>query len=419
MLTRSASAVALAAVAVTVLLCAFAPSGAVHAQGIGIAPASIELEDALRGSEYRRTVSVINREASELTFRFTRMGEVGEWVSLHPPDDPTATLDTIVVPPGGGITRVLLLIVVPSTAPNGPHEGGIGVQSVAEEGATEGVSSVQIGLSMGLDVSVTGTQKLTGDVLDMYAKDVEVGYPLRVWTKFHNTGNVDCQPNIGVQVEDAEEAEVGETSCADTTVEPAAVKLIRCEWDTTGTEPGEYVARVSVSLGDENIDTRTLDFEIFPVGTLTRQGVLEELTLENAPYPGAVAEIAARFRNTGQIDTRAVFLGELYYDSVLTDTLSAPERLVEPGEAVALEAFVKVPQAGSYTVRGKVNYEGKETEEKEVTFDVQGPGGGGDDELPIWVWILIGGGTLVGAVAIVGWTWSRALVRRLLRLFRL
>jgi hypothetical protein len=388
--------------------------GSVHAQGIGIAPGEISLSDALRGSEYSRTVSVVNNEASELTFRFTKVGEVGEWVSLHPPDDPTTTLDTIVVPPGA-TGRALLQIVVPSDAPNGPHEGSIGVQSVPAGGATGGVTSVQVGVSMGLDISVTGTQKISGSLLDMYTSDTEVGYPLRIYTKFQNTGNVKAQPNIAVQVQDAQKAKVGETSCAETTVEPAAADLIPCEWDTTGKQTGKYVASVSVSLGAESVASRDLGFEIFPVGTLSRQGVLDEITLENAPYPGAVADINARFRNTGQIEARAIFLGEVYYKSALIDTISTPERLVEQGETVALEIFVQVAKGGEYTVRGKVNFEGKETEEKELTFEVRGPGDG--EGLPLGVWILIGAGVVVGAVVIVGGSW--ALARRLLRSFRL
>jgi hypothetical protein len=412
-LIRRTSVVALAVV-VLVLGFGSAFSGSVHAQGIGIAPGSVELEDALRGGEYQRTVSLVNREASELTFRFTKKGEVGEWVSLHPSDDPATTIDTIVVP-AGATERVLLRILVPADTPNGPHEGSIGVQSVPAESATPGVTSVQMGVSMGLDISVTGTQNLTGAVLDMYAYDTEVGYPLRIHTKFQNTGNVKAKPNIAVQVQDAQKAKVGETSCAETTVEPGAAQLIQCQWDTTGKEVGDYVAAVVVSLGDSKVDTRDLQFKILPVGTLTRQGVLEELTLENAPYPGEVAEIAARFRNTGLIEARAMFLGEVYYKSALIDTISTPQRLAEQGETVALGVYVKVSKGGTYTVRGKVNFEGKETEEKELTFEVRGPGGG--EGLPLGVWILIGAGSVVGAVVIVGGSW--ALARRLLRSFRL
>jgi hypothetical protein len=90
---------------------------------------------------------------------------------------------------------------------------------------------------------------------------------------------------------------------------------------------------------------------------------------------------------------------------------------VEPRQSVALDAFADVLEAGTYTVTGKVNYEGKETEEKELTFAVVSPGGGGDDELPIWLWAVIGGAALMVAVAIVAGSW--ALVRGFLRLFRM
>jgi hypothetical protein len=409
-------ALSLLIAAAVLAVMAFSGTRADAQGGIGIGPVEVKLDDALRGSEYSRTLTIMNQRDSDLTFQFVKEGEAGEWASFYSADELATPLDTVLAP-ANTKTQVTLRISVPSDVPNGEHTGRIRVQSILEEQPEGGAAGVSLGVASDLKINVTGTQNLTGTVQDMYTRDVEVGYPLRIYTKFQNTGNVRAQPNIAVQVKDAQAAKVGETSCADTTVEPAAIELIPCEWDTTGKQAGDYIAAVVISLGETQIDTRDLQFKILPVGTLTRQGVLEELTLENAPYPGAVAEINAHFRNTGEIDTRATFLGELYYKSALTDTLSAPERLVEPGEAVDLEAFVEVPKGGTYTVRGKVNFEGKETEEKELTFDVRGPGGGGDDELPLWVWVVIGGGSVVAAVVVLGGSW--ALARRLLRLFRL
>jgi hypothetical protein len=245
---------------------------------------------------------------------------------------------------------------------------------------------------------------------------VEVGYPLRIKTNFQNTGNVTTQPRIHLQVKDAQAALVAEATYDDTSVEAGHTEIIESEWDTTGKDPGDYVASLAVSLADAQIDARELRFKILPRGTITRQGVLDELTLENAPYAGAVAEITAHFRNIGQIDTRAVFLGEIYYNTALVDTITTPERLVEVGEAVALEAFVKVPNPGTYTVSGKVNYEGKETEVREVTFKVPRLGGAGD-ELPLWAWIAIGGGGLAAVLILGGGGW--VLTRRVQRIFRL
>jgi hypothetical protein len=408
---------ALVGSAVGAALLALAALGSAGAQGIGVAPAMIELEDALRGAEYTNLLTVFNREESDLVAEVTGQGEAGQWASLRPLDDETTTLDSVVVA-ANSQTRVLLRVTVPPDAPNGPHEGSIGLQTVAPEGEGDGGGTgATVGVGVALTINVTGTQNLTGEVLDMSADDVEVGYPLRVQTTFHNTGNVKAQPDIRLQVKDSLGTVVAEAAYGDTTVDSGATQAIHSEWDTTGAENGDYVAGVSVLLGGQAIDIRDLPFKILPPGTLTRQGDLESLTLENEPYPNGVAKIVATFRNTGQIDTRATFTGEVYHKSALIDSVSSQELLVEPRQSVALDAFADVLEAGTYTVTGKVNYEGKETEEKELTFAVVSPGGGGDDELPIWLWAVIGGAALMVAVAIVAGSW--ALVRGFLRLFRM
>ncbi|MDP2948185.1 MAG: hypothetical protein Q8P22_01430 [Chloroflexota bacterium] len=393
--------------------------GSVQAQdgGIGIYPVIIELKDALRGGEYVRTFTVINQQDSDLTFEFQREGDVGAWVSLVLPNDPATPVDTILAPANSDTTLILRL-VIPPDAPNGPHSGKISFQSVlpTEENPESSAVGVSIGVAAKVEVDVTGEQKLTGAVVDIAISDVEVGYPLRIRTKFQNTGNVKAKPQIGLQVKDAQAAVVGEGSYSDTAVDPGATNVINSDWDTSGKDPGDYVAGVAVSLADAQLDARQLNFRILPRGALTRQGVLEELTLDNAPYAGAVAKISAHFRNIGQIETRATFLGEIYYKTTLVKALSGAERLVQVGETASLEIFADVPQAGSYTVSGKVNYEGKETEVRELIFKVPRPGGG-DGELPLWLWIVISGGAMLGGAVVVGGSW--VLTRRLLRFFRI
>jgi hypothetical protein len=414
MIVRAMAVVGSAMAAVLLALVIFGSAGA---QGIGVAPAMIELDDALRGGEYTSLVTVFNREESDLVAEVTGAGEAGQWASLHPLDDETVTLDSVAVP-ANSQTRVLLRITVPPDAPNGPHEGSINLQTIPPESEGDGSGAgVAVGVSVALKVDVTGTQNLAGEILDMSTDDVEVGYPLRIRATFHNTGNVKAQPDIRLQVKDSLGAVVAEAGYANTTVDPAQTQAIQSEWDTTGAQTGDYVAGVSVFLGDEAIDARDLPFKILPPGTLTRQGDLESLTLENEPYANGVAKIVATFRNTGQIDTRATFLGEVYHNSALIDTVSSQELLVEPRQSIALDAFADVGEPGTYTVKGKVNYEGKETEVKELAFAVISAGGGEDEGLPIWLWAVIGGGTLIAAVITIGGSWS--LARRVMRSFRL
>jgi hypothetical protein len=407
---------ALLGAAIAAALLALVVLGSAAAQGIGVAPAIIELEDALRGGEYTNLLTIFNQEERDLTAAVTGEGEVGQWASLRPLDDETATLDSIAVA-ANSQTRVVLRVTVPPDAPNGTHKGSIGLQTVAPEGGGDGGGTgATVGVSVALTVDVSGTQNLTGEVLDMSADDVEVGYPLRIQTTFHNTGNVKAQPDIRLQVKDSLGGVVAEAAYGDTVVDSGTTQAIWSEWDTTGAQTGDYVAGVSVLLGDQAIDIRDLPFKILPPGTLTRRGDLESLTLEGEPRANGVAKIIATFRNTGEIDTRATFLGEVYHKSVLIDSISSQELLVEPRQSIALDSFADVQEAGTYTVTGKVNYEGKETEEKELTFAVVSPGGGGDDGLPIWLWAVIGGAALMAAAVMVAGSW--ALARRFLRLFR-
>ena len=85
---------------------------------------------------------------------------------------------------------------------------------------------------------------------------------------------------------------------------------------------------------------------------------------------GVLTAIQATFVNTGQIDTKAKFVGEVYHNDILVDTLQSEELLVAVGNMEFLEAYFKPGQPGEYRVNGHVIYEGKKTEEKEISFAI-------------------------------------------------
>jgi hypothetical protein len=363
------------------------------ADGIGVFPTEIVIEGAARGSVYYKDLGLTNDGATDIVAEPSAVGEVGDWVTVHTAADRTTPLTEVVAPSGRSF--FLLRIEVPDDAPNGEHKGSLHLLTKIGEG--EG-SAVGIGIGVRLTVVVSGEQNLQGRIVDMYAADTEVGYPLRVRTLFENTGNVQAYPQVEVQIEDASSALVGDRALGNGKFGPGENGYIVTEWDTTGREPGDYVADARVILGGPTIDERKLDFKILPVGTLTRQGVLNGLTLVNDPEPGGVAKIEAEFINTGVIDTRALFQGEAYRGTTLVQAITTTEKVVAPGDTAILEVFVDVPKAGNYVVLGKVNYEGKETDPQQLTFTV---GGGGGPAL----WMLVGGGTLAAAL-VIGATWT-------------
>jgi hypothetical protein len=157
-------------------------------------------------------------------------------------------------------------------------------------------------------------------------------------------------------------------------------EIIPVEWDTAESKSGDYVAKVSVLLGPEVLETKDLPFKLFPPGALTRQGNLTSTTWEGAPAVGAVTKILATFVNTGGIDTMAKFTGEVYVDGNLVGTIESNELLVPIGASETLTSYLTVESPGSYVIKGHVEYEGRTTDTEELSFDVSGAAAKTGDE---------------------------------------
>jgi hypothetical protein len=376
-----------------------------RAQGIGIVPATIEIDDAARGGEYTKLVTLFNEGTDEVTFEVAKDGEAAIWASLHPVTDPNATLDKVVVPAKTS-TRILLRIAVPPEAANGVEDGVIAFNSVVTDNSAAGAASASVNaaVSVQLSVNVSGSQRLAGEVLDSYADDVEVGNPLSILTTFSNTGNVEAKPEIKSTIKDSSGSVVGEVDKSDTRVEAGQANTIESQWDTSGRDLGSYVASVAVTLDGKQIFNQDISFDVVAVGTL-RQGILQKITLKNSPQPGGVAEVSAYFQNKTHEETQAAFVAEVYYGDQLVDAITTSEQPAPPNETTTIQTSVNVANEGKYTVRGKVTFGGRETETKELVFKV-GQGGG----LPIWA-IVAGVVVVVLLLVSGGVTWG--LLRRL------
>ena len=385
---------------ITLLVLCLTPYN-VGAAGLGVAPTEIHLDDVLRGSEVLRSIRVFNIGEETVSFRLTASGEAAEWISFCDPDDPATTVETVTAP-GNGKAEVWVKFKIPEDAADGIYTATIYVESTPSEeaeltGEGEAAQSVALQMTSRVTIEVTGSQILTGNVRGISAVDVEVNYPLRIMVEFKNTGNVVATPQIGVEISKDDEA-IGSFISAEAKVKVANSEIISVEWDTTGRELGDYLARAAVSLGGEVIATEELNFAILPVGTLTREGVFTELALEGNPKLGTIAKIQATFFNTGQIDTKARFIGEVYCDNELVDTPEGEEVLIPVGQRDALTSYFKPDEPGDYDIKGYVNYEGKKTEVKEMSFTIGEAGGGLPFSLstPFVIGVIV---VLVGVIA--------------------
>ena len=343
--------------------------------GIGVVPSEIEIHDAMRGSEYEKRITIHNTGENDSGFSIAAEGECGDWMQFYRMEDRNTEVTNITIP-GKNNAKILVKITIPDDATSGEHTSKIGVQNIPIEGMAG--STMIVRMPVDVMIEVTGTQILTGAVKSITAIDTEVNHPLTIKVEFQNTGNVVAKPVVNVDIS-RDGTPVDGFTYSEMAVAPTKKEIIPVEWDTTERNSGDYVAKVSVMLGEKVLETKDLQFKLLPAGTLSRQGNLTSIATESEPTIGMV-KILAVFTNTGEIDTKARFAGEVYRDGNLIDTIESNERLVPIRESGTLTSYLKIESPGNYIIKGHVEYEGRTTDTEELSFDVSGVAAKTDEE---------------------------------------
>ena len=346
--------------------------------GIGLAPARIELSDAMRGGEYDYTLILINPGDGETYYTLgTEEGEAAAWVSYFEHEGAENPIEGILVP---GDTRMPLMVRfnIPEDAANRTYEVNLLVEAglappdaAAPRARREslGGAEVMVRIASEVTIDVTGTQILTADVTSIMVENTEVNYPLRTTVHMRNTGNVDARPEVRVEAWQDGQL-VREYVFAEEVIKPGADAVIMGEGDTTGMEDGEYLVNVSVRLGGQEISTYEREVSLFPVGTLTRRGDLVALEIEGEPYVGRVLRILGTFVNTGQIETMAQLVVEVYRDGSMIAIEEGREIRILPKQSEVVRAYYELNEPGDYQFKAHVYYEGRVTDTAEQTIRV-------------------------------------------------
>ncbi len=342
--------------------------------GLGISPSSITVCDALKGGTYERMITVFNTGDEIETFELTAEGECADWISFYPENNHNTPITEITIP-GKDNARIIVVFNIPGDIANANYTSTIYAKSMPKKEPVEGaVAHAVIRIPSKVLIQVTGMQILKGTVKSITTADTEIGYPLKITVVFLNEGNVIAKPSIAVDI--TKNGEPVDSFVHDETgVKPDKKDTITVLWNTSESEPGDYLADVEVSLGDDGevIGATVLPFKILPYGTLSRKGVLHNLSIEGKPVVNRAIKVVANFENTGEIDTRAEFKGEILLEDEIVDTLESEEMLIGVGKTCELTAYYKINEPGRYLIKGRVFYEGKETENKELPFFVPEP----------------------------------------------
>jgi len=124
---------------------------------IGMASDKIIINDALRGSQYRESISIINNSlTNDDVFVLTADGDIKDWITYYEKDS-DVKIEKIAIPAKSKKT-IHALISIPASKPNGTYTGKI----IATSGTgdyKEETSGSSVNLRVTRDISVTVTDK--------------------------------------------------------------------------------------------------------------------------------------------------------------------------------------------------------------------------------------------------------------------
>ncbi len=384
---------AAAAIALLALLAGMGPVSSVSAAGVGLAPGSIEVKNALRGAEYEETILVMNPNTEVFEFQLSTAGEGGSWIRFFDTPASTSPVDRVTIPPAGKKQLVARLNIPPATA-NGTYGASIIVTAAAPPAppgqgtaTSTGGQSIAVQAQARVKIDVTGTQMVKANVTGIFAADTEINYPVRLITSMDNVGNVAIKPSVRASVFEGN-LPIGDYQRSDTVIKPGSAEQFELQIGTRGWRAGDYTAKVVLSLlgpagsADEVIRQEEVRFKVLPIGTLTRAGELRDLRTEGMAVVGNVMKLVATFRNAGEIETPATLVGEVIRNGALVGTLDSREITILQHEVGEVPAYYKLDQPGYYVIKAQVNYGGKLTDVRELSFQAV-PGPVDQEETPV------------------------------------
>jgi len=345
----------------------------VSSLGLGVAPDNITIESALRGMDYRNTVFVWNLDQGPRDMELVATGDIATWTKFYATNDTNYTTPITLLKDVAPQTsaKVISKIDVPIEVSNGIYNGSIQVNLLSNATLTDsGQTEVQLAMPIFVNLNVTGEQNLVLNVTNIRVDTTEINFPLNMILYSKNEGNVRVKPKIDVEIT-KDGRYIDSFTHEKEEIEPGDSSQIRASWDTVGMVAGDYVANITITASGETIHQEDIPFELLPPGSLSVEGELESIYLQTSTARvGIYNRVFAHFINTGEIETTAKFICEVYLDDELIEVLESKEQTIYRYYDDELSVYIKPNETGTYLLRGYVEYSGKISNTKELTFQV-------------------------------------------------
>jgi len=346
----------------------------VDARELGVGPSYIIEPNMLKGSEYMYTVFIFNTGNDyDNIVRLTSEGETKNWTTFYEYGNTSLPINLTYMEKNSE-KSIFLNVAIPADTPNGLYNGTVVVTArpinLTIDSGNQTVVNVQLPIL--LSFMITGEQVINATVEYTKIDEVEINYPSVVSFKFKNTGNIYITPEIDVVIykDDMYITRFYHEDFRTYNVPPGNLGEYSYEWDTTGMVSGVYQAKFNITLDGNILHQETKTFELFPPGTFTREGMLKKLSFEGVLEKEKRLKIIATFTNTGEVDTTAKFIGEIYRNGDLLDTIESSEAYIEKHETKEFNMYYLIGEDGSYIIKGHVEFEGRQTNILELDFQV-------------------------------------------------
>ncbi|MBW2974685.1 hypothetical protein KY366_03110 [Candidatus Woesearchaeota archaeon] len=233
-----------------------------YGAGLGVAPATLRFENALKGAETEKQVSIQNPSEQKIVVSVSVSGELSSWVEFSPPGKTEV--------PAGGDAKVTVKLTPPKDMPDGEYLGYI--HATVEK--TEDLEGTGMGLFPGVDstiiAEITDKEIIGGKVQRILTKDEEYGTPVRFTLGFTNTGNVPEGPDVRVEIIKRGTGIIDTIEKTMEDAKPGQSRDYEVLWDTNGREKNVYYrADVTVLLNDEVLEKKEdIGFRVLEKGGL-------------------------------------------------------------------------------------------------------------------------------------------------------
>ena len=212
----------------------------VQAAGLGVAPATLKFENALKGATTEKQLIVQNPGDEAIFFSVTIEGEIEDWIKLSPEGKIELGAENE--------KKVTIMLTPPADEPNGEYESKILIRTVSDSDIQGSGVGVLPGIDAELIATITDEEMIAGNVDSILTKDEEKDNPIIFRISFGNIGNVPAEPNVKIEIKKKGEViDTVEERLEE--VKAGKSKTYEVEWDTDDQEPNVYyTAKVDISL---------------------------------------------------------------------------------------------------------------------------------------------------------------------------